>query len=131
ECRNKPANQFQSTFAISATPEIGFAAWAGLDVDGGEGRVDGGAIGAAAGAAACSCASLSFRHAANCFMSCAAVAWMMPTPRPYCATAPDNAKSVCTSTLEPLAAGSSRKTEAALAPPRPFASVPCAVTRAV
>src|SRR5919204_479782 len=38
-------------------------------------------------------------------MSWAAVAWMIPTPRPYCATAPDSAKSVCTSTLEPPAAG--------------------------
>ena len=34
-------------------------------------------------------------------MICAAVAWIMPTPRPYCATAPDSVRSVCTSTLEP------------------------------
>jgi hypothetical protein len=64
-------------------------------------------------------------------MICVAVAWMMPTPRPYCATEPDNVRLVCTITFEPLPAGSRWKTEAALAPPRPFASVPCAATRAV
>src|SRR5215510_11283099 len=118
--------QPQTAFAISARPEMGFVTGVGAWVRAveGEGCV-GGATDAAAGATEPSCASLSFRQLANCFISCAAVAWMMPTPRPYCATAPDNAKSVCTSTLEPLAAGSSRKTEAALAPPRPFASVPC------
>src|SRR5262245_43666418 len=63
-------------------------------------------------------------------MICAAVAWIMPTPRPYCATDPDSARSVCTSTFEPLATGSSRKLAVALAPPRPLASVPCAFTRA-
>src|SRR5262245_14432893 len=97
----------------------------------GDGCIGGGEADAAAGAAGRSCASFSFRHAANCFMSCAAVAWIMPTPRPYCATAPDSVRLVCTSTLDPSPAGSSRKREAALAPPRPFASVPCAATRAV
>src|SRR6516162_7903487 len=56
---------------------------------------------------------------------------MMPTPRPYCATAPERLRFVCTSTFEPAPTLSRRNTETALAPPRPFASVPWAETRAV
>ncbi len=60
-----------------------------------------------------------------------AVAWIMPTPRPYCATAPDSVRSVCTSTLEPVPDGSRRNVDLACAAPRPLASVPCARTRAL
>ena len=38
----------------------------------------------------------------------------MPTPLPYCATAPERFKLVWTRTFAPLPAGSRRKTEAAL-----------------
>src|SRR5207253_8651194 len=127
---NKPTIELQITFIISAKPEIGLAADAGA----GGGMIEGdgtGCDGKAAAAAGLSCASFSFRHLANWFISCVAVAWMMPTPRPYCATAPDSVRLVWTSTLEPAPAGSRRNTEEALAPPRPLASVPCAETRAV
>ena len=88
----------------------------------------GGAVTDGAGCCSVNCAR---RFLANCPMICAAVDWIMPTPRPYCATAPDSVRSVCTSTLEPVPAGSSRNVAAALAPPRPLASVPCALTRAL
>ena len=87
--------------------------------------------GTSGGAATRCCPNLSFRHLANWFMSCAAVAWMMPTPRPYCATEPDSVRLVCTSTLLPSPAGSSRNSAVALAPPRPLASLPCAEIRAL
>src|SRR3954469_6952018 len=76
-------------------------------------------------------ASCFFRLLANWFISAVAVAWIMPTPRPYCATAPDSVRSVCTRTLDPAAEGSSRNVAAAWAEPRPLASVPWAFTRAV
>src|SRR6476619_8581534 len=76
-------------------------------------------------------ASCFFRLLANWFISAVAVAWIMPTPRPYCATAPDSVRLVCTSTLEPVAEGSSRNVAAAWAEPRPLASVPWARMRAV
>ena len=59
------------------------------------------------------------------------MAWIMPTPRPYCATAPDSIKSVWIKTLEPWPAGSMRKLAVALAAPRPLASLPCALTLAL
>ena len=86
---------------------------------------------AAVGGSAGGLASCFFRLLANWFISAEAVAWIMPTPRPYCATAPDSVRSVCTSTLEPVAEGSSRNVAAACAEPRPLASVPWARTRAV
>src|SRR6185295_19052388 len=67
-------------------------------------------------------ASCFFRLLANWFISAAAVAWIMPTPRPYCATAPDSVTSLCTSTLEPAADGSILKVASACAEPRPLAS---------
>src|SRR5689334_3923379 len=131
----------QITRAISEKPEIGAAAGGGAcdgagcgDEGCGDAAVDAalaGAVAAAAGAAAGVAANCFFRLSANCFISAPAVAWIMPTPRPYCATAPDSVRSVCTSTFEPAPAGSSRNEAAALAPPRPLASVPCALTRAV
>src|SRR5262245_45307718 len=132
----------QMTRAISEKPEIGFAGAGGGRVGTGCGAVvaaagvtgadavDTGVGWGAAGAAAWSRASSFFKQSANCFMSADAVAWIIPTPRPYCATAPESVRLVCTSTFEPLAAGSSLKDAVALAPPRPLASVPCAFTRA-
>src|ERR1700722_2712935 len=64
-------------------------------------------------------------------MICAAVAWIMPTPRPYCATAPDSIRSVWIRTREPDSAGSMRNVAGALAEPRPLSSLPCALTRAL
>src|SRR5688500_2990499 len=121
---------------MRAKPEIGFAtgteADTGPEAIEGEGCTGPGAMDAAAPATAgFSGANLSFKHLANWFMICVAVAWMMPTPRPYCATAPDSVRLVCTSTLDPEPAGSRRNTEVALAPPRPLASLPCADTRAL
>src|ERR1700680_4503202 len=110
--RNHDTMAFQITLAISEKPEIGRAV-AG----------DGCAAGACAGTAGRS-AICAFRLPANWFMICAAVAWMMPTPRPYWATAPESARSVWTSTLEPPPAGSSRNEALALAAPRPLASLP-------
>src|SRR4030081_2766068 len=104
---NNPFSQLQSTCAISEKPEIGFAGGgAGGGTRDGDDCIAGGAAAAAGGAAAGSCASLSFRLLANWFMICVAVAWMMPTPRPYCATAPESVRLVCTSTFDPLPAGS-------------------------
>src|SRR5246127_4715329 len=117
-------NASQTTRAIKEKPEIGAAAGggdcgvAGCGAAGADAAVAlAGAAAAAAGAGAGETASCFLRLSANCFISCAAVAWIMPTPRPYCATAPDSVRLVCTSTLEPPPAGSSRKTDAALAPP--------------
>src|ERR1700752_1329335 len=99
--------QPQSALASSASPEIGFAVAAGsaFAAVGGNGCVGDGCIALGAGAEDRSCVSCSFNRVANWFMSCAAVAWIMPTPRPYCATAPDSARLVCTTTLEPTPAG--------------------------
>src|SRR6266508_410796 len=128
---NKPTIELQITLTISARPEIGFAAaGAGGGTREGDARTGAAEAGAAGAAAGPSCASFSFRHLANWFINCAAVAWMMPTPRPYWATAPDSVRLVCTSTLEPLPAGSRRNVATELAPPRPLASVPCAAMRA-
>src|SRR5215216_8186060 len=114
------------TRAISENPEIGFAG------SGGTAGIGPGGIDATTevAAGAWPFPSWAFRLLANWVMICAAVACTTPTPRPYCATAPESARSVCTSTLEPVPAGSSRKVAAALAPPRPLASVPSAFTRA-
>src|SRR5260370_16091568 len=125
----------QITRAISEKPEIGLAAGGGAAGGGGveaAAAADDGALGAAAlGVAVRDAASCALRLSANCFISCDAVAWIMPTPRPYCATAPESDRSVCTSTFEPPGTGSRRNEAAAFAPPRPLASVPCAFTRAV
>ena len=146
-----PLMAFQSACAISVKPEIGLAAGgsgggaaaeAGAAGAAGEGATgaagDGAGAGFAAAGAGCAAAeavpraaSCAFSAAANWFISADAVAWIMPTPRPYCATAPDSVRSVCTSTLEPAGEGSSRNVAAACAEPRPLASVPCARTRAV
>src|SRR5205085_7854035 len=100
-----------STRAISEKPEIGLAA-GGDGATGAAANADdvvaasGGAVlaaGLAGVGAAALCARLAFRLLANCDMICAAVAWIMPTPRPYWATAPESDRSVCTSTLEPAA----------------------------
>src|SRR4051794_7217522 len=121
---NRRMTASQITRPMRAKPEIGLAAAGGAD----------GAAGAdvaLADAGGRDIAGWTFRFSANCFINCAAVAWIMPTPRPYWATAPDRVRSVCTSTLEPLGVGSRRNDAAAFAPPRPLASVPCALTRAV
>src|SRR5438874_6267930 len=135
----KPNNRrilSHKTFAISVNPEIGLVAGEGTvgravtedGMGGGERMAADAASRAAPGALLC--ARCVFRLVANCAMSCAAVAWIMPTPRPYWATAPDSDRSVWTSTFDPPDAGSSRNDATALAPPRPFKSVPCAFTRA-
>ena len=81
---NRQTIELQTTFAINAKPEIGFAAAGaarGGDTagragaaDGGSAAVDGapggtmegeGCSGGGTGAAGCSCASFSFRHLAN------------------------------------------------------------------
>src|SRR6266700_4514656 len=64
-------------------------------------------------------------------MSCCATSWIMPEARPYCATAPESVRSVFTSTRVPSGEGSRWKSTFALAPPRPFESLPCAFTRAL
>src|SRR4249920_3163686 len=99
---NSPAIASHSTLAIRANPEIGLAAGGGTAA-GVAAAPD--AAGALLTTPAASCA---FRLLANWFMICVAVAWIMPTPRPYWATAPDSDRSVCTSTLDPLGAPSSR-----------------------
>ena len=81
---NMPTIELQTTFAINAKPEIGFAAAGaarGGDAAGRAGAADGrsaavdgapggtmegeGCSGGGTGAAGCSCASFSFRHLAN------------------------------------------------------------------
>src|SRR4029077_16175188 len=71
------------------------------------------AVSAAAIAGSGGLASCFFRLLANWFISAVAVAWIMPTPRPYCATAPHSVRSGCTKPLEPVSDGSSRKVAAA------------------
>src|SRR4051812_4668565 len=131
-----------NTRAISEKPEIGLAAGGGGmaagaadgtdDADGDDDIALGDAVAADAGAVdALLCARLAFRLLANWFMIWVAVAWIMPTPRPYWATEPDSARSVWTSTLDPAPAGSNRNEDVACAPPRPLESLPCAFTRAL
>src|SRR5262249_12085351 len=77
---------FQITLAISEKPEIGLAAWgsgagAGAAEEGG--AASAGASGGEATAALPRRAISAFRLVANWFISAAAVAWIMPTPRPY------------------------------------------------
>src|SRR5690606_7488086 len=56
---------------------------------------------------------------------------MRPTPRPYCATAPDSSRSVVIRIFEPTALGWQRKSIDAMALPRPLASEPLALIFAV
>ena len=96
---------FPPSLPLMRKPDIGLAARSEVaEIGVGRGRRGRRAAAAIGGTAARS----GFSLLANWFMSAEAVAWIMPTPRPYCATAPDSVRSVCTSTLEPAADGSSR-----------------------
>src|SRR6266849_782257 len=138
--RNNRLRKPHSTFAIRAKPEIGFAAGGAgccagtVDWWGGAGDAAAEDVGGASACAAAvdppSFANCAFRLLANCVMICAAVIWIMPTPRPYWATAPESVRLVCTSTLVPPLAGSRWNAATALAAPRPLASLPWAATRA-
>jgi len=114
------------TRASNVKPEIGLAAGSGGISGGGDGRavltglgaerngasVRSGTIGGdgTSGVIGAGCrSSCARRLLANWPMICAAVAWIMPTPRPYCATAPDSIRSVWITTFEPVPAGSMRK----------------------
>ena len=127
------------TRASNVKPEIGLAAGGGGISGGGDGRAALAGIGAersgaavrsgtiggdgTSGVAAAGCrSSCARRLLANWPMICAAVAWIMPTPRPYCATAPDSIRSVWMKTREPISAGSMRNVAVALAEPRPLSS---------
>ena len=89
---NRATSFDQMTPAMSDRPEIGLAAAGCISEDAGRRAPSG------IGGVSASCAR---KFVANWPMICAAVASIMPTPRPYCATAPDSIRSVWISTFEP------------------------------
>ena len=84
----------------------------------------------ARGLHAVSLGQVALRRSANWATNCEASAEIMPAPRPYWATEPESCRSVWISTLVSLPLGSRWNSTVASAPPRPFESLPEALTRA-